>query len=70
MKVYGVISDSGDGSGCLLFFKDLVLLKKIMEEDPETFYANEGSPAVTLNLPDDIDLKEVGITLDDEEYYD
>lgn len=25
MKVYGVISDSGDGSSCLLFCKDLEL---------------------------------------------
>lgn len=70
MKIYGIISDSGDGSSCLLFFKDLELLEKVMEEDPERFYANEGSPAVILNLPDTLDLKEVGITLDDEEFYD
>ena len=68
MKIYGVISDSGDGSSCVIFFKDRELVDKIMEADPERFYANEGSPAFTLNLPDNIDLKEVGITLDDEEF--
>jgi len=63
MKIYGLIVDAGDGSGYIQFFKNWETAEKVMEEDPEAYYANEGEPSVTLNLPDDLDLKEAGISL-------
>ena len=67
MKIYGLIRDCGDGSSCIDFYRNINTVNKLLEEDSEEYYPNEGSPAVTLNLPDDIDLKEVGITLEDGE---
>ena len=71
IKVYGLIRDCGDGSGCIDWFSSIDTVNKVMENDPESYYANEESPSVTLTFNDDVDLKSIGIELEDEEdYYD
>lgn len=41
MKIYGLIRDCGDGSGCIDFYKSIDTVHYLMEEDPETYYPNE-----------------------------
>lgn len=66
MKIYGIIRDCGDGSSCVDFVTNWPLAEKVMEKDPESYYSNEGGPSFTLNLPDDANLEEIGITLSDD----
>lgn len=72
-KVFGLISDSGDGSSSLRWFKDQALVDRLLEDDGfcEVFYANEGCPAETLVFPDDFDLDSVGFVFDSaQDWYD
>jgi len=76
-KVYGLTRDNGDGSGSIIWFRDKEVVDRILDEDSElegwvqeAFYANEGSPAVELTFPDDLDLNSVGFRFrDDDEQY-
>lgn len=68
MKIYGLIGDCGDGSGCLQWFKSKELVDAVLEEDPEYWGLNEGSPAETLIFPDDFDFSAAGFCFSDEEY--
>jgi hypothetical protein len=65
--VYGLIEDGGDGSSVIRWFKDKELVDKLLTDDEcnEPFYANEGSPAVTLTFPDELDLTVVGFRFAD-----
>jgi hypothetical protein len=66
-KVYGLISDNGDGSSSMYWFKDKSIVENLLEND-ESFYANEGVAAETLVFPDDFDLISAGFWFLDDEY--
>jgi hypothetical protein len=67
-KVFGLISDGGDGSSAVLWFRDEKIVDRLLEDDQhcEQFYANEGSPAETLTFPDDLDLDTIGFSFADD----
>ena len=62
MRVYGLICDCGDGSSSLRWFLDEELVEVILETDDD-YYANEGSPATTLTLPEGVTPELIGITI-------
>lgn len=68
--IYGVISDSGDGSSHLKWFRDKRIVDAILDHDAlqEQFYANEGSPSEIFSFPDDLDLVMCGFNFDDESF--
>lgn len=59
-KVYGLICDRGDGSSGLQWFTDKDEVDLLLDGEHDNYYANEGSPAVTLTFSDDFDLKAAG----------
>lgn len=71
MKIYGLISDNGDGSNSIRWFKNSDIVNAILENDAlELWYGNEGSPAETLIFPDDFDFSAAGFCFSDEYYKD
>ncbi|WXH66003.1 hypothetical protein NDAWWUGD_CDS0085 [Salmonella phage SeKF_80] len=54
MKVAIIISDGGDGSASLLWFKDLKLADELTSDDEhcEVFGLNEGGPAEIIEVPE------------------
>lgn len=66
-KVYGLISDNGDGSSSISWFKDKSIVENLLEND-ESFYANEGVAAETLVFPDDFNLGSAGFYFSDNDY--
>ena len=68
-KVYGLISDHGDGSSSTRWFQNKEIVDAILESgDVEKWYANEGVPSEVLTFPDDLNLVECGFSFDDEDY--
>lgn len=67
--VYGLISDSGDGSGTIQWFRDKELVDSRLTDDEnnEQYYANEGRAKV-LTFPDDLDLEKCGFRFSDKYY--
>ncbi|UKL15008.1 hypothetical protein hairong_103 [Pseudomonas phage hairong] len=57
--VYAFVCNNGDGSGSIRYTRDVELLAKLEEIDPEGYGGNEGVADV-LTFPDDLDLEEVG----------
>jgi len=57
MFVYGLISDSGDGSSCLQLFSNKELVDYLL--GTEEYYINEGVQAITINVPDGMDPKDL-----------
>ena len=71
--IYGLISDSGDGSSCIKWFKDKRIVDFVLSDDYEyndSYYANEGSPSAILTLPDGLDLKNAGFRFSDQYFLD
>lgn len=68
--VYGLISDSGDGTSHVRWFRNKDIVDKLLNDDEycEQYGVNEGSPAETLTFPDDLDLTECGFSFDDDMY--
>lgn len=67
--VYGLNKDNGDGSSRVLFFRDRALVDRLLDVDQyEEFYSNEGSPAITLTFPADLDLVACGFRFSDSYY--
>lgn len=68
-KIYGLIHDGGDGSASLQWFSDEAEVDRLLDQDLDdesgesynTYYMNEGSPAVTLTVDADFDFKAAGI---------
>jgi hypothetical protein len=61
--IYGLISDSGDGSSSIVWFRTQEQVDKMLDEDNgyESYWAaNEGGPSETLTFPADLDLEECG----------
>lgn len=54
MKVAILISDGGDGSASLRWFKNLKLADELTDDDEhcEMFGLNEGGPAEIIEVPD------------------
>lgn len=67
-QVYGLLSDNGDGSASIHWFKSYKLCEKLMEEDPERWYMNEDSPCESLTFPAELNLDECGFDFSDDEY--
>ena len=66
-RVYGLISDCGDGSSSMYWFQNKAIVDAILEsDDVEQFYPNEGSPSETLIFPNDLNLKECGFWFADD----
>jgi len=64
-KVYGLISDKGDGSASMHWFRTKEKVDEMLDEDNghENYWAaNEGGPSASLTLPADLDLKAAGFT--------
>ena len=66
-KVYGLISDNGDGSASIDWFKDQSIVENLLE-NCEEYGVNEGLPAETLIFPEDFDLVEYGFCFSDKFY--
>jgi hypothetical protein len=63
MKIHYVVTDCGDGSSAVLWFKDedvKALEDMLIDEQYEHLYQNEGCYE-TITLPDDVDLSKTGI---------
>lgn len=67
-RVYVFTSDNGDGSSSVCYTRDVELLAKLEDQDPQSYGGNEGTANV-LTFPDDLDLEECGFDFmtDDEE---
>lgn len=63
-KVYGLISDNGDGSASMHWFRDKDVVDKLLNDDENCgqYGQNEGSPAETLTFPDEFNLETCGFT--------
>jgi hypothetical protein len=63
MKVFIVLSDSGDGSHAINWFKNTTLdqLYELVEKDPETWGSGDGLQYEELEFPDDFDFKAMGV---------
>ena len=63
--VYGLISDNGDGSASVHWFRTKAKVDEMLDEDNghDNYWAgNEGGPNQTLTLPADLDLKKAGFS--------
>lgn len=61
--VYGLISDNGDGSASMHWFRTKEKVDEMLDEEnghEQYWSANEGSPSETLRLPADLDLEKAG----------
>ena len=69
--IYGLISDNGDGSSSIHWFRNEETVDKLLSEDEngdESYWAaNEGGPAEVLTFPADLDLEAAGFSFHDEE---
>ena len=65
--IYGLISDNGDGSSSMHWFRDQEKVDFLLSDDGDESYwaANEGSPAETLTFPADLDLEAAGFSFND-----
>jgi len=63
VQIAYIISDSGDGSASVRWFKNVEKAQAVVDNDDncEQFGFNEGRIKV-LNLPDDLDLDTIGIS--------
>jgi hypothetical protein len=66
--IYGLISDNGDGSASIHWFRNKGTVDHLLSDDgEESYWGNEGGPAETLTFPDTVDLEEAGIRFNDDE---
>lgn len=65
-KIYGLVSDCGDGSSCMHWFRDEKIVEQCLEHDCESYGMNEGVPAETLEFPDELNLEKCGFSFFDE----
>lgn len=61
--IYGLVSDGGDGSSSVHWFRNKDLVDKLLET--ESFYANEGD-SIGLVFPEDLNLEECGFNFSDD----
>jgi hypothetical protein len=74
MKVFLVLSDCGDGSSSINWFKNTTLeqLYELEDKDPDRWSSGEGLQYQELNFPDNFDFKSLGVRFwaDEEEFDD
>jgi hypothetical protein len=63
MKVFLVLSDSGDGSHAINWFKNTTLeqLYELERKDPEVWSSGDGLQYQELEFPDNFDFKALGV---------
>ena len=64
-----VTRDNGDGSASVLFFKNVDLAQKLVDDDSycDEFYGNDGEVRI-LTFPDIVDLNSCGFRFSDSNY--
>jgi len=63
--IYGLISDNGDGSASMHWFRTKAEVDEMLDEGNghESYWsANEGGPSETLTFPADLDLEAAGFS--------
>lgn len=60
--IYNLISDNGDGSSSIHWFRDVESAMELIEDDQ--YAVNEGMPG-ELTFPEDLDLEECGFDFSD-----
>lgn len=69
--IYGLTCDYGDGSAGMRWYRNKAIVDAKLDEDSpdwdESMYANEGTPSMVLNFPEDLDLEACGFRFDDED---
>jgi len=65
--VYGIMVDYGDGSGGMRWYCNTSeeQLLEMIEEDPDSYWGNEGSISQKLTFPDYLDLSLCGFRFQD-----
>jgi hypothetical protein len=63
MKVFLALSDNGDGSQSINWFKDVTIeqLEKLEEDDPDTWGSGDGLQYQELDFPDNFDFEALGV---------
>ena len=64
--VYGLVSDGGDGSASIRWFRNKELVDSLLD-DNEIYFINEGGLADTFTFPIALDLEECGFLFSDED---
>lgn len=59
--IYGMISDNGDGSSSMWWFRELPDEEAMTEKNPETWGMSEGI-AETLTFPAELNLEKCGFS--------
>lgn len=73
--IYGLNRDNGDGSASIVWFKDLALVNRLLDQDDrsfpswvwESYSMNDCGPSLTLCFPDDLDLESCGFRFSDQD---
>ena len=62
-KLYAVMENGGDGSAYLIWYDNKEAVDKFLSDDNcDNNFLNEGSPAVTITLPEGVTPDTLGIT--------
>lgn len=69
IKVYGMVSNNGDGSGSMHWFLDGDLVDRIVDEDPETWGGNDCGADI-YTFPDGFDFAAAGFSFSDDDVRD
>lgn len=67
--IYGLVSDNGDGSASMHWYKSQEVVDKLLDEASkdwqDSYNMNEGTYAEVLTFPDGIDLEKCGFEFQD-----
>ena len=68
-KIFGLISDNGDGSASMHWYRSEDKMNEMLDTDnghEEYWSANDCGPAETLTFPAELDLEKCGFSFDDD----
>lgn len=67
MKIYGIVVNGGDGSYSMAWYKSKKIVERLLMDDNECewYGCNEGGVAQTIDLPEDVDEDQLGISFSD-----
>lgn len=67
--IYGLISDNGDGTSSMNWFKNKIIVDRLLSDDEsEIWYQNEGFPSQKLTFPAELNLEECGFYFSDDDW--
>lgn len=69
VTIYGLISDNGDGSASMHWFRSKDKVDEMLDEEnghEQYWSANDCGPSQKLTFPDDLDLKKAGFRFKDD----